>query len=68
VTFQAGQSPWQADARQGWEELTMNWYTMHSGGFWGMHSGWWVFWLAMLLLVWFIAIRSVQGPRGGGES
>jgi uncharacterized membrane protein len=46
----------------------MDWYTMHSGGFWGMHSGWWIFWLVMLLLVWFIAIRSVQGPRGGGES
>ena len=41
---------------------------MHSGWFWGMHSGWWIFWLAMLLLVWFIAIRSVQGTRGGGES
>jgi hypothetical protein len=47
----------------------MHWYTdVHSDWAWGMHAGWWLFWLAMLLLAWFIFLRSIHGPRGGGES
>lgn len=44
---------------QGMPGMFNGWY--HNGHFWGMHFGWWIFWILLLAAVIWIFSRSAAG-------
>jgi len=50
---------------QGMPGMYDGWY--HNGHFWGMHVGWWIFWIVLVGVIVWVFSRSTAG-RGPGPN